>query len=156
MAEILTYGVIAFVVLIIVYYLATVPAEQFEADANKGEVKVPALYDRETGQIISGSEFLGVPNEIATAWGEKYGENDNLDDGAGGIMGLNYAMCSKSCCSAQYPPPFETEKDIVVDELSGVFVPNSYACNNAWQNSGCLCMTKDQRNFLTTRGGNCQ
>jgi hypothetical protein len=155
MNEKIKYGVIAFIVLVIVYYLLSDPRENFESSSQSAEVKVPALYNRETGQVVSGSDFLGVPDEVATAWGASYGTNDKLDDGNDGIYGLNYAMCSKSCCGPQYPPPFEVDKDVVVDKMKGDFVPNSYKCNNAWQDSGCVCMTKNQKDFLSSRGGNC-
>ena len=148
MSEKIKYGIIAFVVLVIVYYLITVPKENFESSANN-EVKVPALYNRETGQVVSGSEFLGVPDQMSTAWGGSFGTNENLDDGNDGVYGLNYAMCSKSCCSPQYPPPFPLDKDVVVDKMKGEFVPTSYKCNNAWQDSGCVCMTKNQKDFLS-------
>ena len=155
MNEKIKYGIIAFIVLVIVYYLLSDPRENFESSSQSAEVKVPALYNRETGQVVSGSDFLGVPDEVATAWGASYGTNDKLDDGNDGIYGLNYAMCSKSCCGPQYPPPFEVDKDVVVDKMKGDFVPNSYKCNNAWQDSGCVCMTKNQKDFLSSRGGNC-
>lgn len=154
MSEKIKYGLLAFIVLIIVYYLISVPKESFESSENN-EVQVPALYNRETGQIVSGSEFLGVPDEVATAWGASYGTNEKLDDGNNGIYGLNYAMCSKSCCSTQYPPPFPLDKDVVIDKIKSEFVPSSYNCNNAWQDSGCVCMTKNQKDFLSSRGGNC-
>jgi hypothetical protein len=156
MSEKIKYGILAFLVLVVVYYLITVPKEEnFESSEKQTEVKIPALYNRETGQVVSGSEFLGVPDEVATAWGASYGTNENLDDGSDGIYGLNYSMCSKSCCSPQYPPPFELDKDVVVDKMKGDFVPSSYNCNNAWQDSGCVCMTKNQNDFLSSRGGNC-
>lgn len=157
MSEKIKYGILALVVLVIVYYLITVPKESFESFANDGvnEVKVPALYNRETGQMVYGSEFLGVPDEVATAWGASFGTNENLDDGNNGIYGLNYSMCSKSCCSPQYPPPFALDKDVVVDKMKGEFIPSPYNCNNAWQDSGCVCMTKNQQDFLSSRGGNC-
>lgn len=159
MNEKIKYGILAFIVLVLVYYLISEPRENFGnnsgAEIKAQEVKIPALYDRETGQIVSGSEFLGVPDEIATAWGGSFGENENLDDGNDGVYGLNYAMCSSSCCSPQYPPPFPLDKDVVVDKMKGDFVPSGYTCNNSWQNSGCVCMTKKQKDFLSSRGGNC-
>jgi len=39
--------------------------------------------------------------------------------------------------------------------MKGEFVPSPYSCNNAWQDSGCVCMTKNQKDFLASRGGNC-
>jgi len=118
----------------------------------------PRMYDRTTGIITDASEFVGLPSEIYPANGGKaitnYGTIDKLDDGYNGEMGLNYNMCSKSCCSPQYPTPFELEDDKFVEAMKDKFVPNNYACNNAWNNVGCVCMTKEQHNYLESRGGN--
>lgn len=77
-----------------------------------------------------------------------------LDDGANGNMGLQNNLCSKSCCSAQYPVPFKLNYDDMVCRQNQEFVPNNIMCNNSWQDSGCLCMTKNQFNNLANRGGN--
>jgi len=147
------WGIIALIVLGIIYYLMSSSSELFES--NGKSVEVPPIYDRLTGSIVTGGEFLGVPEKIDPAWGATYGEVDKLDDGNNGMYGLNYAMCSKACCSPQYPPPFEVDKDVVTDKMKGEFVPSQYMCNNAWQDSGCVCMTKNENNFLSSRGGNC-
>jgi hypothetical protein len=34
------------------------------------------------------------------------------------------------------------------------FVPSNYMCNNGWQDSGCLCLKKDQADFINSRGIN--
>lgn len=119
---------------------------------------LPVLYDRKTGLITAASEFIGLPKEILPASGNKavtnYGKIDRLDDGYNGAMGLNYNMCSKSCCSPQYPPPFNLEDDALVAKMKDKFVPNNYGCNNAWNNSGCVCMTKEQHEYHSSRGGN--
>ena len=116
------------------------------------------LYDRRTGVVTAASEFVGLPSEIEPTTGSElisnYGRIDRLDDGYNGGMGLNYNMCSKSCCSQQYPPPFGLEKDVMVDKMKDKFVPNNYMCNNAWNNSGCVCMTAKQRDYIEGRGGN--
>ena len=79
---------------------------------------------------------------------------DKLDDGLEGDAGLLYAPCSTSCCTPQYPPPFKVSEDKNVCMNKDKYVPSGYKCNNAWNNSGCLCMTKQQSNFLASRGGN--
>jgi hypothetical protein len=98
------------------------------------------------------NQFVEPPwsNDIG-ANGAKYGEIDALPPVD---MGLNYNLCSKSCCSQQWPVPFDLKPDKLVEESGQEFVPSSYTCNNAWQDSGCLCMTKDQALFLNTRGQN--
>ena len=153
--RIMLYGVLALAVLTLIYYLISEPkSERFTS--NDQQVNVPPIYDRLTGSIVTGSEFVGVPDEVAPAWGASFGEVDKLDDGGNGMFGLNYAMCSKSCCGPQYPPQgFKLDKDVVVDKMKGEFVGSQYVCNNAWQDSGCVCMTKKENNFLVSRGGNC-
>jgi hypothetical protein len=120
----------------------------------------PRVYDRLTGQITDASEFIQLPKEIYPTTGGapvvNYGFVQKLDDGYNGEMGLNYNMCSKACCSPQYPPPFALESDAMVESMKDKFVPNNYACNNAWNNAGCVCMTKEQRSYLESRGGNAQ
>ena len=75
-------------------------------------------------------------------------EPTNMDD-----YGLVNDQCSSSCCSDQYPLPFRVQDDLQFANKDD-FVPNSYTCNNGSQNSGCLCMTKDQAKFLDSRGNN--
>ena len=120
-----------------------------ETNMAKQELAVPVAYsDLDTRSIMAGSGF--IPAEYIPP----YGEVDELDDGAGGNMGLHYNMCSPSCCSAQYPTPHKLPYD---QKLCGSkdLVPSSYMCNNAWNNSGCLCLRgQDQGKFLYSRGGN--
>jgi hypothetical protein len=56
---------------------------------------------------------------------------------------------SPSCCPAQWSPSFmDTSKP-----LSPEFVPNNYSGDSV-NGSGCACITKDQANYIRTRGGN--
>lgn len=135
--------------------------KQFDASESRQEElpTIPMLYDRNTGIVTAASEFVGLPDEIIPAWSDSdvvanYGKVDKLDDGYNGAMGLNYNMCSKSCCSPQYPPPFAVDKDVMVEKHKGEFVPNNYMCNNAWNDSGCVCMTQKQHDYIQGRGNN--
>ena len=118
-------------------------------------VKVP-YYDAERHFVMSGTEFLQP----------KFDDDDAppitiippnsylLDDGNEGKTGLHSSRCSKSCCSQQYPIPFNLSYQQDVCGAETEFVPNNLMCNNAWNDSGCLCLTKDQANNLADRGGN--
>jgi len=116
----------------------------------------PTVYDAGSGTIMSGPEY--IPSQYLSPWYQAYTGNTKnsylLDDGEGGSAGLHFNMCSKSCCSDQYPLPFKMPVDSAVCENKGEFVPTNYSCNNAWQDSGCVCMTKNQSKFLGGRGGN--
>lgn len=60
------------------------------------------------------------------------------------------ARCSADCCDKQWPPPFALKNDTDVDTNN--IVPSGYMCNNSWNNTGCLCMTKNMNNILKNRG----
>lgn len=116
----------------------------------------PAFFDAGSGTILAGPEF--VPNQYVTPFYQaSVGNSDSsylLDDGKGGQAGLQYNQCSKACCSPQTPVPFGVPVEKSVCDSKSEFVPNPYTCNNSWQDSGCVCMTKDQANFIGSRGGN--
>ncbi len=85
-----------------------------------------------------------VKNQLNTVLSETpqalYGEIDILDDGMNGNAGLHYNLCSKSCCSLQYPPPYGVVKtDPQLCNSKTEFVASNYVCNNGWQDTGCLC-----------------
>lgn len=92
-------------------------------------------------------------------WKKIYTEGDDksmylLDDGGNGNLGLQYNMCSKSCCSSQWPTPFSLPTDPLICNNKDKFMPSPYYCNNGWQDSGCLCLTKPQYANLMNRGNN--
>jgi hypothetical protein len=76
-----------------------------------------------------------------------------LDDGASGNYGGVNNICSKSCCAPQWPVPFKTAAN---DSVCGNpnLVGTNYSCNSTFQDSGCMCMTKEQVLNISTRGGN--
>lgn len=128
-----------------------------ETDVKQEETPIkPTMFDAGSGSIMSGPEF--IPSQFLSPWYQAYTGNLKnyylLDDGEGGSAGLQFNMCSKSCCGDQYPTPFKTEVDSEVCNSKSEFVPNNYTCNNAWNDSGCVCMTKKQANFIGSRGGN--
>lgn len=116
----------------------------------------PTDVDEDKHIVQSGPEYS--PNPLMSPWYQAYTGNLKnyylLDDGENGTAGLNFNQCSKSCCSDQYPLPFKMPADESVCASKDSFVPTNYTCNNAWQDSGCVCLTKDQANFLGSRGGN--
>ncbi len=121
------------------------------------ELKYQDTYQPNIVEGANESNFVSAPSEIMPPWAQNkngYGETDILDDGMNGNAGLNFNMCSKSCCSAQYPPPFSMPMDPLVSNSKDTFVPSSYTCNNGWQDTGCLCMTKEQQLLLNKRGNN--
>jgi hypothetical protein len=67
---------------------------------------------------------------------------------------LTFNMCSKSCCSSQYPPAIDMPVDPLVCNSKQKFVSSNYTCNNGIQDTGCVCMTEDQAELLARRGYN--
>ena len=119
------------------------------------------IHDKNSGLLMSGSEFdksnfeakYVAPTEKKIPIKVIPSDSYILDDGNKGKTGLHTNLCSKSCCSPQFPVPFPMKHDPRINKDND-FVPNNLMCNNAWQDSGCLCLTEKQSNFLYDRGGN--
>ena len=121
---------------------------------------LPVRFDPKTGSVITSPDF--IPQYIQPAWGtplnndngngSKYGQIDLATDLGTDTLAFN--LCSKSCCSDQYPVPFALPIDPQVCANKNKFVPSSYTCNNEWNDTGCLCMTKKQGNLISNRGNN--
>jgi hypothetical protein len=114
----------------------------------------PKMFQPDIAEQVNDDNFIPLPNMADAPWAVytgNYGEADILDDGASGNLGFSYNLCSKSCCSAQILPFSLTPDDYVL--MSGKeYLPTPYTCNNGWQDSGCMCMTKEQSMNLKTRG----
>ena len=120
------------------------------------EPVTPQYFDAGSGNIVAGDG--SADQQFLTPWYKAYTGNLKnyylLDDGEDGAAGLQFSQCSKSCCPDQYPLPFKMPVDKSVCDSKDEFSLSPYTCNNAWQDSGCVCMTKKQANFLGNRGGN--
>lgn len=95
---------------------------------------IPDYTNLENGTIMSGTNFI-PQNEVVPAWGEQYGvaetlDNNELSDGQGGSYTLNNNICSKSCCSNQYPTPFALPYDSFICNNKDELLPSNYVCNN--------------------------
>lgn len=165
-----------FVVVMLFWYLYPGCNEQFgvkfdggikTVESNPLEYKQPDIpliqapqYSAYDETIQSGSLFI-PQNEFYSPWGNivkldesdsgKTGFKDSIDIGDNG---LNFNQCSPACCSDQWPLPFKLPVDKMTCGSKDEFVPTSYFCNNGWQDSGCLCMRKDQSEFIGARGQN--
>ena len=135
------------------------PEEAALATAHKIDVPVNAngpFVDSKTGALIDGpgfekGEIDDVHQERSTGIPSNY---YFLDDGAGGEMSIQHNLCSPSCCSEQWPTPHKQKYDPYVCQNKDKFIPSNIMCNNSFQNSGCLCLSKKQGQFLYNRGGN--
>jgi hypothetical protein len=141
---------IVFVIVAVSYYLISngyISIEKFDkVEIEQPEITItPTFIEPELGLVTSSYEFVGLPKEILPAWG---GRTSLKTDGV--MKDMN---CSKSCCSPQYPPPFKLAEDPNVGDPSK-YVKSNINCYNYWQDSGCLCMSKEQSFALEHRGGN--
>lgn len=132
-------------------------AEEHAMEMQQRDVPIkPTFFDSGSGVMMSGGEL--TPKELLSPWYQTYtGDVKNhflLDDGGNGSNGLHFNLCSKACCSDQYPTPFKLPYEDKVCNNKQKFVPSPYMCNNAWQDSGCVCLSKSQGEFIGSRGGN--
>lgn len=122
----------------------------------KDELDKTPFFDTNTGVMMAGSEFISSqinPNKSQDAYSGSFETNEFLDDGSNGNMGLNFNNFSKECCAPQYPLSFEMENKGILNS-DETYVMSPYTGNNSWSSAGCICMTKEQRDFLNNRGGN--
>lgn len=133
-------------------------APQFVQDRVYDEPQIIPPFVDNNGTLMDGYNYV-PQKDYVPAWGENYGvaetiDNNDLADGQGGSYTLSNNICSKSCCSNQYSTPFNVPEDSFVCNNKDEYVPNNYVCNNSWQDAGCLCLTKNQYEFINSRGGN--
>ena len=143
---------------------------QFELKEKEVPI-VPPYYDPETGSVMDGTNFKypttqkawrdldyqDLANTEYPPWQDIYTKGQNqylLDDGGNGNLGLQYNMCSPSCCSEQWPTSHKLPYDPMVCKNKQDFMPSNIMCNNSWQSSGCACLSKKQFANLSNRGGN--
>jgi hypothetical protein len=119
------------------------------------------VISHEKASVMDGAGFQGSKFDSISSKGSQPAGSDTipenyyfLDDGAKGKMSIQHNMCSKSCCSNQYPLPFKLKYDPAICGSKNKFVPSNIMCNNAYQDSGCLCLEKSQAAHLYNRGGN--
>lgn len=77
-----------------------------------------------------------------------------LDDGSDGKMKITDNPCSKSCCSVQYQSSILDNDGGNIDVRDNKYVSSNIFCNTPFQDSGCLCLEKDQARFIGARGSN--
>lgn len=119
----------------------------------------PRLIQPQISEQVIDDNFIPLPEKVDYPWSANtgnYGETDALDDGANFNAGLNFNMCSKSCCStgSVWPVPHSLVPDDFVLMSGKEFVGSPYTCSNSFQDAGCLCLSKDQSSFLRHRGSN--
>jgi hypothetical protein len=162
----LTITVITAIILAIVFFGFIYPSmcsstEGFDESVEEvgiagDELEEPKeVIDEENKLIVAG------PGYQAPGWDEpkeplgKIPENYYfLDDGADGRMSIQHNLYSPSCCSSQYPTPFKTKHNPYVCKNKDKFVGSPYYGQTSFNDSGCLCATKEQIEFLYNRGGN--
>lgn len=71
--------------------------------------------------------------------------------------------CSRSCCvNSGWPYPDQIKDKEISDKDMEKYIPSNYSCNFGSNNnsgsgssgSGCVCFTKEDSNYLGSRGGN--
>jgi len=136
--------------------MAEAPVETAETEVVPAEDANGPYVDSKTGALIDGPGF--EKGEIDDVYREPSSSIPSnyyfLDDGAGGEMSIQHNLCSKSCCSAQWPTPFKQKYDPYVCQNKDKFIPSNIMCSNTFQDAGCLCLSKKQGQHLYNRGGN--
>jgi len=72
------------------------------------------------------------------------------------IVKIDTNKCSKDCCGlSQWPVPNDMLSGNIPAEELGNYIPSNFSCNRGDNiGSGCVCMTKNDLNYLTNHGNN--
>lgn len=140
---------------------AALPEDPLAAPALEDGQMGP-VYDTDKQLIMDGRGMQVGPVDPAEGSEAPVGvdsiPNDfyHLDDGANGKMSIQHNMCSRSCCSEQFNLPFRMKHDPFVCNLKKEkkLSASRIMCSNSFQDSGCLCITKEQAQNLYNRAGN--
>jgi hypothetical protein len=65
-------------------------------------------------------------------------------------------ICSPSCCiNSGWPVPNELKSNDIPEKDMKNYIPTNYSCNFGSNNgSGCVCLKKNDLDYLGSRGGN--
>jgi hypothetical protein len=113
------------------------------------------IYDNATGAVMTGSQFMENTGIVAPPWVPPAWDPDAYGPSSKGTLDpgdyendprMLYNKCSTSCCSAQYPTPFQGNVDPFVCDKDGKnkYLASDYICQNNTGGTGCLCMTQKQ------------
>jgi hypothetical protein len=113
------------------------------------------IYDNVTGAIMTGSQFMENTGIVAPPWVAPAWNPDAYGPSSKGVLNpgdyendprMLYNKCSLSCCSPQYPTPFQGSADPFVCDKNGnnKYLASDYICQNNTGGTGCLCMTQKQ------------
>jgi len=160
----LTIFAVAVLVLGVLYWVMRKPTmgrpmeEMFDGEAVSEEMdKHKPFVDARVGSIMDGPGYEGgqvdgVTQEIVSKIPSNF---YFLQDGSpNNDMGIHNNMFSKACCSQQYPVSFKQNFDGAVCGSRQDYVANNYFGSTVFQDSGCLCLSKEQSKHISTRGAN--
>jgi len=69
------------------------------------------------------------------------------------LVKIDKNICSKQCCKhTQWPIPFNTQDPSIDNNLFKNFIGTNLSCNNGPSGGGCVCVTKDDYNYLINHG----
>jgi hypothetical protein len=87
---------------------------------------------------------------------ELYENFDDLQDIASNsldVIKVDKNICSKQCCKfEQWPVPFNTTNPNVDPNITKNFIGTNLSCNYGPDGGGCLCMTKNDFNYIANHG----
>jgi hypothetical protein len=132
------------IVLIAIYYFLTHLNERIIniPNENKEDFESNNLSNVEVPVKINNAEY-GIYESAA--------KEDQINKSLDNDLDFKFNLCSKSCCTPQYPLPFSIPIDKMTCESEEELYPSNYTCNNSWQDTGCLCLTKSQTEFLGSK-----
>lgn len=87
---------------------------------------------------------------------ENFGNYNNFEivnDKTIPVAKIDKNVCSKQCCKFEvWQPPFVIKNPNVDSKFMDKFIGTNLSCGNGPESGGCVCMTKNDFNYIANRG----
>jgi hypothetical protein len=84
---------------------------------------------------------------------DKQNSNEQIDNFSNLIRKIDQNICSPYCCKhTQWPVSFNTTNPKVDPNLFKDYIGTNLSCNGGPDGGGCLCVNKEDYEYLSKRG----
>lgn len=137
------------IILLIIFYIYPNIIKEINNDVFYIDDQVNNLI-QDTDQfnnLIQNTDQVENYNDISSNISSNKNKRKVFDD-----YKIDTNICSKQCCKfTQWPIPFNTKNPIINNETLNNFIPSNLSCNRG-ENGGCVCLTKDNFDYLSNHG----
>jgi len=94
-------------------------------------------------------------NTIKNTYTEQFDNYEIINNKNIPIAKIDKNICSKQCCKFEvWQPPFIVKNPNVDSIFMNKFIGTNLSCGNGPESGGCVCVTKNDFNYIANHGQN--